>query len=80
MNPITVAKIRDVVSRAAWTFAQAFLAAFILPPVARIGSISTWEVAAFAAAAAGLAAVKSILVNVGPSAAVRAAEAETPAR
>lgn len=75
MNGVTLAKIKDVAARAAWTFGQAFIAAFVLPPVAQFGSLATWKVVAFAAFAAGLSAAKSVLVNAGPSAAVKAATA-----
>lgn len=74
MNTVTVAQIKDTAERAAWTFGEAFAAAFVIPPVAGFGSIATWKVATLSGVAAGLAAVKGMLKNSKPTPAVQLAQ------
>ena len=79
LTPITLAKVKDIATRALLTFVQTFAATFVLPPVAQMGQVGVWEAAALAAVAAGISAVMNLLRNVGPTPAVKlAAQSSQP--
>ena len=80
ITSLTVAKLKDIGTRAALTFVQAFAAAFVLPPVAQMGQVGVWEAAALAGVAAGISAVMNLLRNVGPTPAVKMAAQQAEAK
>lgn len=54
---------KNIIERAAWTFVEGFLVA--LPAGAQLGTDwNAWKAALFAAAMAGLSAVKTMIVEI----------------
>lgn len=55
---------KDIITRACWTFLQAFIAAIVLDTTTLEGGVRVWRTMFIAAFAAGLSAVKTLLLDV----------------
>lgn len=59
MNP----KLKNLIERALWTFLQAFLSALFIDASSLCGGIGVWKGLLMSAFAAGLSAVKTMLID-----------------
>lgn len=57
-------KLKDILSRAAWTFVQAFLATLTIDAASLTSGTNFWRSAIISALAAGLSAVKTAALNI----------------
>lgn len=57
-------KTKDIIERAVWTFLQAFIASLVLDTTTLTGGVRFWRTMFIAAFAAGLSAVKTLLLDI----------------
>lgn len=53
---------KDIIERVMWTFIQAFLGGLSIDVATINGGVEVWKAALIAAAAAGLSAVKNVII------------------
>ncbi len=55
---------KDIIERAVWTFLQAFVASIVLDTTTLSGGVRIWRTMFIAAFAAGLSAVKTMILDI----------------